>query len=126
MHVECRDGWPTIAALTDMRPSNVGPFRRLVLLALVGCGVDPRPPAAGDAAVIPDVDDDPGAVHLTVNGQPPTFIAYRDGTAPWQTPRRDSHGGFALHVKRDYRWVVVCTQADHGFDAELGAATLAD
>ncbi len=97
-------------------------MRSHLTLFLAGCAASAPPQAPPTAGT---VDDSSGAVHLTVLDGPPVFIAYRDGDGPWQTPVRDSAGDFALHVRADYRWVVVCTGGAM-FDSELGAATVAD
>ncbi len=54
-----------------------------------------------------------------------SFIAYRDGAGPWQTPTAGAMGTYTLNVTNDYQWVIVCASGG-GFDAELQGATYKD
>jgi hypothetical protein len=98
----------------------------VAILAACG-GNNNKPPIVIIDSAVPMVDV-PIVVMATVTLQSfgsPQFVAYRDGTGPWQTPLADAQGNFTLHVTRDYAWVMVCAQGTT-FDAVGGYAMAGD
>jgi len=105
---------------------TVPSFTSLLLLAACGGGNNATPDATPDTP--PDMPPDmPPANVVTVDlfDAPPIFIAYREGTGPWQMPTETSNG-YEMRVNSQYELVSVCGDATNGFDIGIEAATVAE
>ena len=107
---------------------TVPSFTSLLLFAGAcgGGGGSATPDATPDTP--PDMPPDmPPANVVTVDlfDAPPIFIAYREGTGPWQMPTETSNG-YEMRVNSQYELVSVCGDATNGFDIGIEAATIAE
>ena len=95
-----------------------------LVFALVGCHHDvPDIVLPPDAAI--DASPPPNSVTIQVFDETPVFIAYRDGTGPWQMVDQAS-GVYTMHIHDSYELVAVCGDSSVGFDTGFEAATFAD
>ena len=88
---------------------------RAAALFLFACGSEPSHPIVPDATFDSAPEVGPNTVTVELVDDYPSFIAYRDGTAPWQDAVAHN-GSFELEVHDGFEVVAVCGNDDIGFD----------
>ncbi len=95
------------------------------VLALAACSShhDAQPPDAHPPDAAPDSPAVGNVVTIDLGGVTPDLIAYRDGTAAWQTPTASAAGVYPIHVTDAYTVLAVCVDPTYGSDVELISQT---
>jgi hypothetical protein len=105
------------------------PFSSVWIVAIVGCSGDAKPPITGmpDAGTDAPADSSAPSNYVDVEtlGDDPVFIRYREGSGPWQEPKRVG-ANFELRINERYELIAVCGDTSVGFDVGVEASTFED